>query len=219
MRLTDIELTRLLNSDSDKPYQLEYLQVTPKPTSGAVTGVTIDLTLGNSFRRFLKKEFIGGPLDLSSPTLTEDVQSIMHSNASFDADSIIIEPGELLLGITAESVRIPTCLVGWLDGRSSLARVGLQVHATAHRIDPGWDGKIVLEFINAGPAPLRLTAGMKICAISFETTGGRKVLELGDHSVLLGDIATQPVAIAYTAKPDSKYVNQTTVETSKTCNG
>lgn len=219
MRLTDIELKRLLTTTSDNPNQIGYLQVTPQPADSAVTGVTIDLTLGNSFRRFLKKEFIAGPLDLASPTLTEDVQSIMHSNKSFEADSIIIEPGELLLGITAESVRIPTCLVGWLDGRSSLARVGLQVHATAHRIDPGWDGKIVLEFINAGPSPLRLTAGMKICAISFETTGARQIVKDGVHDVIVGTITVQPVGTAYTAKPDSKYVNQTTVETSKTCNG
>lgn len=218
MRLTDIELKRLLTTTSDNPNQLGYLQVIPQPADSAVTGVTIDLTLGNSFRRFLKKEFIGGPLDLASPTLTEDVQAIMCSNGSFDAESIVIEPGELVLGITAESVRIPTCLVGWLDGRSSLARVGLQVHATAHRIDPGWNGKIVLEFINAGPAPLRLTAGMKICAISFETTGARQIVNDGAYESLRNEITVQPVGVAYTAKPDSKYVNQTTVETSKTCN-
>ncbi|VEI46175.1 deoxycytidine triphosphate deaminase [Actinobacillus equuli] len=41
---------------------------------------------------------------------------------------------------------LPDNIVGWLDGRSSLARLGLMVHVTAHRIDPGWHGKIVLEF-------------------------------------------------------------------------
>ncbi|MCK4708378.1 MAG: dCTP deaminase, partial [Gammaproteobacteria bacterium] len=63
----------------------------------------------------------------------------------------------------------PDDLVGWLDGRSSLARLGLLVHMTAQRIDPGWSGNIVLEFYNAGKLPLALRAGMAIGAISFET--------------------------------------------------
>lgn len=46
--------------------------------------------------------------------------------------------------MTLESVTLPADLVGWLDGRSSLARLGLMVHVTAHRIDPGWSGCIVL---------------------------------------------------------------------------
>lgn len=50
--------------------------------------------------------------------------------------------------MTLESVTLPADLVGWLDGRSSLARLGLMVHVTAHRIDPGWSGCIVLEFYN-----------------------------------------------------------------------
>ena len=54
--------------------------------------------------------------------------------------------------MTFESVTLPPDLVGWLDGRSSLARLGLMVHVTAHRIDPGWSGCIVLEFYNSGAA-------------------------------------------------------------------
>ena len=63
-------------------------------------------------------------------------------------------------------------LVGWLDGRSSLARLGLMVHVTAHRIDPGWSGRIVLEFFNAGKLPLALRPGMMIGALSFEPLTG-----------------------------------------------
>ena len=59
-------------------------------------------------------------------------------------------------------------IVGWLDGRSSLARLGLMVHATAHRIDPGWQGKIVLEFFNSGKLPLALRPKMTIGALNFE---------------------------------------------------
>ena len=62
--------------------------------------------------------------------------------------------------------------MGWLDGRSSLARLGLMVHVTAHRIDPGWSGQIVLEFFNGGKLPVALRPGMCIGAINFETMSG-----------------------------------------------
>ena len=48
------------------------------------------------------------------------------------------------------------------------ARLGLMVHVTAHRIDPGWEGKIVLEFYNSGKLPLALRPNMVIGALSFE---------------------------------------------------
>ncbi len=74
--------------------------------------------------------------------------------------------------MTYESVTLPADLVGWLDGRSSLARLGLMVHVTAHRIDPGWSGCIVLEFYNSGKLPLALRPGMPIGALSFEPLSG-----------------------------------------------
>ncbi|MBF0192507.1 MAG: dCTP deaminase, partial [Magnetococcales bacterium] len=82
-------------------------------------------------------------------------------------------------------------LVGWLDGRSSLARVGLMVHITAHSIDPGWDGHITFEFFNAGRLPLALNPGLRIGAISFET---------------LSSPTTRP----YGSKPGAKYQGQET---------
>ncbi len=76
--------------------------------------------------------------------------------------------------MTLESVTLPADLVGWLDGRSSLARLGLMVHVTAHRIDPGWSGCIVLEFYNSGKLPLALRPGMLIGALSFEPLSARR---------------------------------------------
>jgi dCTP deaminase len=76
-----------------------------------------------------------------------------------------------------------------LDGRSSLARLGLMVHVTAHRIDPGWSGNIVLEFFNSGKLPLALRPGMAIGAISFETMSG-------------------PARRSYRKRSDAKYRDQ-----------
>lgn len=98
-------------------------------------------------------------------------------------------PGELALAVTLESVTLPADLVGWLDGRSSLARLGLMVHVTAHRIDPGWSGCIVLEFYNSGKLPLALRPGMLIGALSFEPLSG-------------------PAARPYNRREDAKYRNQ-----------
>jgi dCTP deaminase len=85
-----------------------------------------------------------------------------------DDQAFFLHPGELALAVTYESVTLPADVVGWLDGRSSLARLGLMVHVTAHRIDPGWQGKIVLEFFNSGKLPLALRPGMTIGALNFE---------------------------------------------------
>ena len=63
------------------------------------------------------------------------------------------------------------------------------VHVTAHRIDPGWDGNIVLEFFNSGKMPLALQPGMVIGAISFETLSG-------------------PALRPYKKRTDAKYRNQ-----------
>ena len=70
-----------------------------------------------------------------------------------EGEAFFLHPGELALAITYEKVTLPADIVGWLDGRSSLARLGLMVHVTAHRIDPGWSGNIVLEFYNSGKLP------------------------------------------------------------------
>ena len=58
--------------------------------------------------------------------------------------------------------------MGRLEGRSSLGRLGIVVHSTASIFDPGWDGKPVLELGNLGRMAVKLTVGMRICAMTFE---------------------------------------------------
>ena len=64
----------------------------------------------------------------------------------------------LALATTLESVKLPANIIGWLDGRSSLARLGLMVHVTAHRIDPGWEGKIVLVVLQLRQITFSITS-------------------------------------------------------------
>jgi dCTP deaminase len=80
---------------------------------------------------------------------------------------MILHPGEFMLGSTLERVAIGNDLVGRLDGKSSLGRLGLVIHSTAGFIDAGWDGHITLELSNMANLPITLYTGMKIGQISF----------------------------------------------------
>jgi dCTP deaminase len=162
MRLCDTDIEQYLDEDKIKK--------TPKPDKSMISGVSVDIRLGNEFRVF--QDHTAPYIDLSGPKA--DVQKAMSSVMSDeiyieDSDAFFLHPGELALAVTYESVTLPDNIVGWLDGRSSLARLGLMVHVTAHRIDPGWSGQIVLEFYNSGKLPLALRPKMKIAALNFET--------------------------------------------------
>lgn len=155
MRLSDRDIIEALMASA--------IQITPEPDYDEISGVSIDLHLSNRFRYF------GGGrttvIDTRCPAKAIDAAM----SSEIEVDEFCILPGRLILGATQETISLPDDLVGWLDGRSSLARLGLMVHVTAHRIDPGWrDGQIVLELFNAGPLPILLHSGMSIAAISFE---------------------------------------------------
>lgn len=162
MRLSDKDIEECLSSGK--------ISIEPQPDSSMISGVSVDIRLGNEFRVF--KEHTAPYIDLSGPK--DEMQKAMNSVMSdeihiADGDAFFLHPGELALAVTYESFTLPDDIVGWLDGRSSLARLGLMVHVTAHRIDPGWSGQIVLEFFNSGKLPLALRPKMKIAALNFET--------------------------------------------------
>lgn len=82
-----------------------------------------------------------------------------------EGDAFILHPGEFALGSTIERVSIPTDLVARVDGRSSIGRLAVVIHATAGFIDPGFEGQITLELSNLGRIPVRLYPGMRIAQI------------------------------------------------------
>lgn len=90
---------------------------------------------------------------------------------TLEADGVMdILPGHFLLGSTAERVTLPADLGAQVQGKSSFARLGLLVHCTAGWIDPGFDGKITLEFVNLGINPIPLRVGKPIAQILFHQT-------------------------------------------------
>lgn len=124
---------------------------------------SIDLRLGNVFRVFehSKKPYI----DPSKKDYSNEITSEIVLN---DGDQFIMQPGDFVLAVTLEHVTLAPDLMGRLEGRSSLGRLGIVVHSTASTFDPGWDGKCVLELGNLGRMAVALTVGMRICAMGFE---------------------------------------------------
>lgn len=118
-------------------------------------------------------------LRLGSPLLVEDRSQLAlidpHQQSDMqwrtveldDSVPYALQPGEFALGITAENVEVPDDVVGRLDGKSSLGRLGLVVHSTAGFVDPGWKGRLTLELSNLSSIPINLYRGMKSSQISF----------------------------------------------------
>ncbi len=140
----------------------------PMPADDCFGSFSVDVSLSNVFRTFRHAKV--PYLDLSDQEGTHAIsEACMDEVTIAENERFFLHPGEFALGMTRERIGIADDLVGWLDGRSSLARLGLMVHITAHSIDPGWDGHITFEFFNAGRLPLGLHSGLRIGAISFET--------------------------------------------------
>ena len=78
----------------------------------------------------------------------------------------VLQPGSFILGATQEWVEIPNDLIGIITGKSSLARIGLQVEAAGFA-DPKWKGRLTLELYNMGTAMIVLRPGMPICQLRF----------------------------------------------------
>ena len=174
---------RLCDRDIEAWLDEGRLSINPRPPVERINGATVDVRLGNKFRTF--RGHTAAFIDLSGPK--DEVSAALDRVMS---DEIVLDESEAFyLHPLIDACSAPADLVGWLDGRSSLARLGLMVHVTAHRIDPGWSGCIVLEFYNSGKLPLALRPGMLIGALSFEPLSG-------------------PAARPYNRREDAKYRNQ-----------
>ena len=126
---------------------------------------SIDLRLGNEFRVFKKlRNALVVEENISLEDLTERVVV---------EDTFTLMPGETVLGITQERIRLPSDICGWLEGRSRFARIGLVIHMTASFVQPGIDNRHVLEIGNLAPFPLVLKPGVRICQVILERTEGK----------------------------------------------
>ncbi len=168
------------------------IKISPKPNLATQLGsCSLDLQLGTVYRVFnhSKTPFIDPQ---NSNTLSDITTEIVVKTG----ESFTLHPGEFILAITKEYIVMPDDLMGRLEGRSSIGRLGVVVHSTAATVDPGFRGNITLELANMGRIPVMLYPGMRICSISFE--------EL-----------SSPALVPYYKKKSAKYVGQNAPDSSK----
>ena len=177
----------MILSDQDIRQAIEagVIKIDPYPDFEQQLGPSsLDFHLGNEFKLF----------DTTSHPYIDprqkDLLDNLHRTVMVEDDHpFIVHPGELILAAVTEWMILPNDLIGRLEGRSSLARLGVVVHSTAARFDPGWDGRPVLELGNLGRMPVALYPGMRICSFTFEKL-------------------SSPSLRAYGKDPRSKYAQQ-----------
>lgn len=133
-----------------KPFSRKYIQ----PAS-------VDLRLDREFLVFdTTKNFV---IDTRQPTENLMIKKILGAN-----DYFVVHPKEFVLGLVYEETGVSDRIVGRLEGKSSLGRMGLIIHTTAGYLDPGNSLKMTLELYNAGTLPIKLYYKMPIAQMAFE---------------------------------------------------
>jgi dCTP deaminase len=169
MVLCDVEIQAALRCGA--------LVIEPRPNPRAFTTTAVDLLLGDEFKRW-KTQAPGAELiiDPSAPSFSLRAIAEHHMEpVPFEQDgSILLRPKEFILAITRERVELPvdSRLAARVEGRSTLARLGLSVHITAPTIHSGFRGQITLEMANHGQLPLRLRPGLNVCQLIVEQVFG-----------------------------------------------
>jgi len=184
----------MILSDKDIKRYIEEgkIKINPQPNFEEQLGpCSLDLHLGNIFKTFKSSQY--PYLDLKRNVNFEELMEETHIE---DGAPFILQPKDFLLAITREEFTLSNDMMARLDGRSSLGRLGVVVHSTAARFDPGWQGKAVMELGNLGVMPIALYPGMRICALTFETL-------------------SSPCETIYLKKKGQKYGGQDTAQASK----
>jgi dCTP deaminase len=184
MILSDTDILSRL-SDGDLVIEpLEDIDMQVQPAS-------VDLRLGSEFLEFQRTN-----ISCIHPNEENEVDEYITETHIEDGEDFILHPGDFVLGTTRERVEIPDDIVAHVEGRSSLGRLAIVVHATAGLADPGYEGQITLELSNLGNAPVALTPGMRISQLTFTQL-------------------TSPAERPYGAERGSKYQGQAGPQASK----
>jgi len=163
------------------------IKIAPAPDLETQLGsVSVDFRLGRTFMVFehSRHSFI-------DPRQPQSIGDAMRTIEVAEEEPFIMQPGDFALASTVESLELPDDLLGRLEGRSSIARLGITVHSTAAVFEPGWVGTATMELSNLGRMAVALHPGMRICAFSFEEV-------------------SSPVSVPYRQKRNAKYAGQVT---------
>ncbi|MEM3289259.1 MAG: dCTP deaminase [Conexivisphaerales archaeon] len=137
-------------------------EVVVEPFNESQVGpASIDLSLGTMFRTFKKSRRV---VEIKEDADYHDLTDYVELNSGY----LLLEPGELVHGITRERVKLPAYISGRIEGRSRFARLGLLVHISSGFVAPGSDGRVVLEIANLSPSTQAIYPGTRICQLILE---------------------------------------------------
>lgn len=128
--------------------------ITSKVDPADIQSASVDLHLGRHF------------LTIEDKTMSIITLDVPINYREIESDRITIASHSFLLATTEEYVRLPADISAFVEGRSSIGRIGLFIQ-NAGWIDPGFEGKITLELYNANSLPIELQTGRRICQIVF----------------------------------------------------
>jgi dCTP deaminase len=151
----------MILSDKDIKKALKNGQISIDPLfPGSIQPASVDLHLGPDFLVFSTDQHTC--IDPKQP-----IDDMMKAVKIDDKRQFILHPGEFALGMVYEVVGVADNMVGRLEGKSSLGRMGLIIHATAGYLDPGNKLKMTLELSNLSTLPIKLYYKMPIAQMSF----------------------------------------------------
>ena len=175
----------LSDRDIRKALESGRIGITPPPDLDKQLGsISVDFRLGNTFMVFEHSRY-----SYIDPRHPQSIGDAMRTIVVENEDPFIMQPGDFALASTMETLELPDDLLGRLEGRSSIARLGITVHSTAALFEPGWVGTATMELSNLGRMAVALYPGMRICAFSFEPV-------------------STPVSTPYRLKKNNKYAGQ-----------
>lgn len=162
--LNEVEiLKRLVEPDPERRIVITPL-IKPEEQFGPTS---VDLRLGTDFQ-VMRRSNITHLDPMKNPDdLSRQIQHFMEPVKVKPTEPFILHPGEFALASTLEYVKIPLDLAARLEGRSTWGRLGLQIHATAGFVDPGFSGALTFELSNVSMVPLPLYPGVRISQICF----------------------------------------------------
>jgi len=153
------------------------INIRPKPNAVRYSSTSVDLTLAKQLRlwSFDQIEKTRGEIITPGPKFKyPKFRDKYTKKINISAKGYVLEPDAFVLAWTHETISLPnhSRIAARVEGKSSLARLGLAIHVTAPTIHAGFEGPIQLELCNYGPVSIRLTPGIPICQLIFEMTFG-----------------------------------------------
>lgn len=142
-----------------------------------------DVRLGAQFILFKTPEEVSS--NLHTPIVLDPYkENMLTKKVTLDDYSYIeLAPNDFILGATKEIIGVGEALVGRIEGKSSLGRLGILVHATAGYVDPGWLGRLTLEIKNIAPYPVKIYENMLIAQVAFDVLSTPAHRKYGDKSL------------------------------------